>query len=48
MMLSYNAVQFGIPTLDGIVGPMPMLTYVSHLDGNILILHPFLDKVIEK
>jgi hypothetical protein len=48
MLLSYNAVQFAIPNLDGIVGPMPMLMYVPHLDGNILILHPLLDKVIEK
>ena len=39
LLLSYNAVLFGIPTLDCTVGPMPMLIYIPHLDMYILALH---------
>ena len=37
----------GISNLDCTVGPMPILLYIPHLDGNILVLHPLFDKIIE-
>jgi len=34
LLLTYDAVYFGIPILDCIVGPMPMPIYIPHLDGS--------------
>jgi hypothetical protein len=39
---------FGIPILSCTVGPTPILIYIPHLDGNILVLHQLLDILIEK
>ena len=33
--------------LDCTVGPVPILLYIPHLDGNILVLHPLPAKIIE-
>jgi hypothetical protein len=30
--------SFGIPTPHSTVGPMPIMMYIPHLDGNILVL----------
>jgi hypothetical protein len=48
LFLSYNADSFGIPIRECTVGPMPMNIYIQHLEANILVLNPLLNKVIEK
>jgi hypothetical protein len=47
-VIGYPLMLFGVPAFDCIVVSMPMLIYIPHLNGNILVLHPLLDKVIEK
>jgi hypothetical protein len=34
LLLSHDAVYFEIPTLDCVVGPMPMPIYIPHLDSS--------------
>jgi hypothetical protein len=47
-LLAYNFLQFGIPSLESTVGPVPMFIYIPHGDGNILARDPLLEVAIEK